>query len=149
MTNRNHHPDGQMQITQPISMHFHLPADGPNSWQQFLWLSQLNQAVGYKTETEHFRRIRTLCSKDTPGCNMGRMYWQTNDIWQGASWAAMDYTGRYKMVQYFTQHFYAPVLISSYCIHYSKCAVYIINDMPDDGVRAGNGRIKLTLYSWQ
>jgi beta-mannosidase len=34
---------------------------------------------------------------------MGRMYWQTNDIWQGASWASVDYTGRYKMVQYFVQ----------------------------------------------
>ena len=44
---------------------------------------------------------------------MGRMYWQTNDIWQGASWAAVDYTGRYKMVQYFTTHFYAPFLVSA------------------------------------
>ena len=51
---------------------------------------------------EHFRRIRTDCSDVVPGCNMGRMYWQTNDIWHGASWAAVDYTGRYEMVQYFT-----------------------------------------------
>ena len=44
-------------------------------------------------------QIRTDCSETVPGCNLGRMYWQTNDIWQGASWAAIDYTGRYKMVQ--------------------------------------------------
>ena len=47
---------------------------------------------------EHFRRIRTDCSDVVPGCNMGRMYWQTNDIWHGASWAAVDYTGRYEMI---------------------------------------------------
>jgi hypothetical protein len=39
-------------------------------------MTQVNQAVGYKVEVEHFRRIRSECSVDTPGCNMGRMYWQ-------------------------------------------------------------------------
>ena len=79
-TNRNHHPDGQNQILQQISMHFHLPKAGGctrwqidngkcgaaalyKPWSQFLWLSQLNQAVGYKNEVEHFRRIRTECTK--------------------------------------------------------------------------------------
>ena len=64
MQSRNHHPDGQMQILQQISMHFHLPA-GPAAWKphtdgqqlkywrQMLWMTQVNQAVGYKVEVEH------------------------------------------------------------------------------------------------
>ena len=94
MQSRNHHPDGQMQILQQISMHFHVPAgpapwkphtDGQQLkyWRQMLWMTQVNQAVGYKVEVEHFRRIRSECSATLPGCNMGRMYWQTNDIWPG------------------------------------------------------------------
>ena len=80
---RNHHPDGQSQMLQQISMHFHLaktcdPASSNNcqlkqqyaGWAQQLWLTQLNQALGYKAEIEHFRRIRTDCSQSVPGCNM-------------------------------------------------------------------------------
>ena len=153
MTNRNHHAFGQEQIVQQISMHFHLPQEPsynpmPKSWGQFLWMSQLNQALGYKAETEHFRRIRTECDAATPGCNMGRMFWQTNDIWQGASWAAMDYTGRYKMVQYYSKRFYAPVLASLYCVHWQQCFAYVVNDLPDEAIAAGAGTLKLSLHSW-
>jgi hypothetical protein len=77
-------------MAQQISMHFHLPADWwpychveqhcwpelqYTEWATMLWLTQLNQALGYKAEVEHFRRIRTDCSAEVPGCNMGRMYW--------------------------------------------------------------------------
>ena len=158
MTNRNHHPQGQEQMIQQISMHFHLPREPwwshstpaleKRVWAQYLWLSQLNQALGYKVEVEHFRRIRTECDAVTPGCNMGRMYWQTNDIWQGASWAAMDYTGRYKMVQYYTKKFYAPTLVSGYCVHWQDCAVYFVNDLVDGAVAPADGVLKLSLHSW-
>jgi beta-mannosidase len=114
-----------------------------------LWMTQINQAVGYKVEVEHFRRIRSECSADTPGCNMGRMYWQTNDMWQGASWAAIDFTGRYKMVQYYTGKFYAPLLVSAYCVHWHDCHVYFINDLPNDAIAPGQGSVTLALHSWK
>jgi hypothetical protein len=44
-----------------------------SGWAMQLWLTQLNQAEGYKHEIEHFRRIRTDCSEKVAGCNMGRM----------------------------------------------------------------------------
>eukprot|EP00041_Stephanoeca_diplocostata_P022641 m.542306 g.542306 ORF g.542306 m.542306 type:complete len:1018 (+) comp22116_c1_seq1:202-3255(+) len=156
-TYRNHHPDGQQEMTEQISMHFHLPKScfGSNNckaagvfhgWVQMLWLTQLNQALGYKKEVESFRRIRTECSETVPGCNMGRMYWQTNDIWPGASWAAVDYTGRYKMVQYFTQRFYAPFLVSAYAnAAHGIFGASIIND---DVAVAVSGEIRFTMHTW-
>ena len=43
---------------------------------------------------------------------MGALYWQLNDIWPVASWASIDYYGRYKALQYFAKRFFAPVMIS-------------------------------------
>ena len=142
-------------------MHFHLaktcdphasrncqPKQAYAGWAQQLWLTQLNQALGYKAEIEHFRRIRTDCSATVAGCNMGRMYWQTNDIWQGASWASVDYTGRYKIVQYSVQQAYAPVLLSAdgNALH-NTFSVTMINDHPYAHSHL-TGEVKLTMWSW-
>lgn len=43
---------------------------------------------------------------------MGTLYWQLNDIWPVASWASIDYYGRYKALHYYAKRFYSPVMIS-------------------------------------
>ena len=43
---------------------------------------------------------------------MGALYWQLNDIWPVASWASIDYYGRYKALQYVAKRFFSPVIIS-------------------------------------
>tara|TARA_B110000208_G_scaffold175619_1_gene221343 strand:- start:558 stop:3725 length:3168 start_codon:yes stop_codon:yes gene_type:complete len=159
---RNHHPNGQQEMLQQVAMHFHLveacdPKQANNcppstmyaGWALQLWLTQLNQAEGYKHEIEHFRRIRTDCSENVPGCNMGRMFWQTNDIWQGASWAAIDYVGRYKMVQYLAARAYAPVLASATGnLDHNDFTAVVINDKvgPADGI--ANGTLVFRMYTW-
>lgn len=43
---------------------------------------------------------------------MGAIYWQLNDIWPVASWASVDYYGRWKALHYYAKRFFAPVMIS-------------------------------------
>lgn len=43
---------------------------------------------------------------------MGAIYWQLNDCWPVASWASVDYEGRWKALHYFAKRFFAPVMIS-------------------------------------
>ena len=43
---------------------------------------------------------------------MGAVYWQLNDIWPVASWASIDYYGRWKALHYYAKRFFAPVMIS-------------------------------------
>jgi beta-mannosidase len=43
---------------------------------------------------------------------MGSIYWQLNDCWPVASWASIDYYGRWKALHYYARRFYAPILIS-------------------------------------
>ena len=53
---------------------------------------------------EHWRRHRGRC--------MGAVIWQLNDCWPVASWASVDYYGRWKALHYYAKRFFAPVLIS-------------------------------------
>ena len=76
----------------------------PADFSTLLYASQLLQAEAMRYGVEHFRRNRGRC--------MGTLYWQLNDIWPVASWASIDYYGRYKALQYVAKRFYAPVLIS-------------------------------------
>lgn len=76
----------------------------PTSFSAFLLATQLFQAEAIKYCVEHLRRNRGRC--------MGALYWQLNDIWPVASWASIDYYGRYKALQYYAKRFFEPVLIS-------------------------------------
>ena len=76
----------------------------PRDFSDLLYASQLLQAEAIRYGVEHFRRNRGRC--------MGTLYWQLNDIWPVASWASIDYYGRYKALQYFAKRFYSPVLLS-------------------------------------
>ena len=78
----------------------------PTRFETLLYASQLLQADAVRYGVEHFRRNR---SDDR--C-MGAVYWQLNDIWPVASWASIDYYGRWKALQYAAARFFAPVMIS-------------------------------------
>ena len=52
---------------------------------------------------------------------MGTLYWQFNDIWPVASWASIDYCGRYKALQYAAKRFYQPIMISCEEIGEMQC----------------------------
>jgi beta-mannosidase len=69
----------------------------------FIYLSQLMQAEAIKFGVEHMRSLRPE--------NMGTLYWQLDDCWPVASWASIDYFGRWKALHYYAARFYAPLLI--------------------------------------
>jgi len=53
-----------------------------------------------RTETEYYRRSMTYVNPNTGlGMTMGALYWQLNDIWQGASWATLEFGGRFKTIK--------------------------------------------------
>jgi len=47
------------------------------------------------------------------GYTMGALYWQLNDIWQGASWSSLEHGGGWKMAHYYAERFFAPTLLSA------------------------------------
>lgn len=77
----------------------------PTSFPRLIYASQLLQAEAIRYGVEHFRRNRGRC--------MGTVYWQLNDCWPVASWASIDYYGRFKALHYFAKRFFAPLLLSA------------------------------------
>ena len=91
----------------------------PKDFASFVYLSQVQQAEVIKLGAEHLRRNRPR--------TMGSLYWQLNDCWPVASWASIDYYGRWKALQYYAHRFYDDVLVSPY-EHDGKVEIYVVSD---------------------
>jgi beta-mannosidase len=92
----------------------------PKDFASFLYASQVLQAEGVKVAAEHLRCDRPRC--------MGSLFWQLNDCWPVASWASIDYYGRWKALQYYARRFYAPLLVSPH-VSRDRLAVYVVSDL--------------------
>ena len=79
----------------------------PKNFEIQVLLSQFAQAEAIKYGVDHWRQNRNdfRC--------MGSLYWQLNDCWPVASWASIDYFGRWKALHYFAKRFYAPIYPSA------------------------------------
>ena len=91
---------GNGKIVGHMTDHFRMPKDFP----ALVYLSQVLQAEGIRFGVEHWRRNMARVS--------GTLYWQLNDCWPVASWASLDYFGRWKALHYAARRFFAPVLLS-------------------------------------
>ena len=107
----------------------------PKDFASFVYLSQVQQAEIIKIGAEHLRRQRPR--------TMGSLYWQLNDCWPVASWASIDYYGRWKALHYYARRFYDDVLISPF-LHDDKVDVYIVSDK----LQALSGTIHMRLLDF-
>ncbi|MGH9874637.1 MAG: beta-mannosidase [Pyrinomonadaceae bacterium] len=94
------HPRGNQLIREYMLREYPQPKD----FESFLYVSQVLQAEGIKIGAEHLRRIMPH--------NMGSLFWQIDDCWPVASWSSIDYTGRWKALQYYARRFYSDLLVS-------------------------------------
>jgi beta-mannosidase len=78
------------------------------------------QAEGIELAALHLRAARPQ--------SMGSMYWQLNDVWPGASWASIDYFGRWKALQFHAKRFYAPLTLS-FLRNNGRSEVHIVSDL--------------------
>jgi beta-mannosidase len=94
------HPRGNQLIREYMLREYPEPKD----FESFLYVSQVLQAEGIKIGAEHLRRIMPH--------NMGSLFWQIDDCWPVASWSSIDYTGRWKALQFYARRFYNDILVS-------------------------------------
>ena len=89
-------------------------------FEDMVYMTGLIQKECIADATEHWRRNRGRCN--------GSLFWQYNDCWQAPSWSSVDYTGKWKPLQYHARHFFEPLCVS---VEETKndFKIYCINDL--------------------
>ncbi|MBU2662046.1 glycoside hydrolase family 2 protein [Actinoplanes bogorensis] len=91
---------GDQKLARGLANHLPVPAD----FDDWHYLTQLNQARALQFGIEHFRSLRGICA--------GTIMWQLNDCWPVTSWAAIDGDGRKKPLWYAMRDAYADRLVT-------------------------------------
>jgi beta-mannosidase len=143
---RQHHPGGNNELRIEILQHLQLQnyTTPEEEFPTFIYFAQINQAMSIKTATEFYRRGRSLLTSDGQGVTMGALYWQLNDIWQGASWASLEFGGKWKMLHYFACNFFAPALVSPSVTSTGDLEIHLISDYLEDKETL----LEVSVYKW-
>lgn len=143
---RQHHPGGNNELRIEILQNLQLQnyATPEEEFPTFIYFAQINQAMSIKTATEFYRRGRSLHTADGQGSTMGALYWQLNDIWQGASWASLEFGGKWKMLHYFARRFFAPALVSPSVTSAGDLEIHLISDYLEDKETL----LTVSVYKW-
>ena len=107
----------------------------PKDLYSLAYISQVLQLKAIQYGVEHWRRNRGRC--------MGSLYWQFNDSWPVASWASIDYYGRWKALHYGARRFYAPVTLS--LCEEEELAPRIGTWVHNDSLEAFEGSVEVSL----
>ncbi len=107
----------------------------PKNFEDMIYMTQLIQKECISDATEHWRRNRGRCN--------GSVFWQYNDCWQAPSWSSVDYTGKWKALQYTARHFFEPVCVSVEDKG-KNYKVYAVNDLTNKK----NVRITVTVATF-
>jgi beta-mannosidase len=110
---------GNSIITEMFTRYFRMP----ESFEAFVYLSQVQQAMAIATAVEYWRGLRPLC--------MGTLYWQLNDTWPVCSWSSIEYGGEWKLLHYAARRFFAPVLLAAH-VKDGRLHVHLTNDLQED-----------------
>lgn len=101
MESHQKNPGGNARIAETMFRYFRFPVDFPN----FVYVTQVQQALAIKTAVTHWRSLKPHC--------MGTLYWQLNDTWPVCSWSSLDHGGNWKLLHHMAARFYAPVIVTA------------------------------------
>ena len=135
-------PQGQGQMTMGVELWLPTPntTDTNQTFAQWCYSTQIFQSMNMISEIAWYRRGAGLGEN-----NLGALVWQLNDIWQAPSWAAIEYSGRWKVLNYGMASIYTPVIVYPFWTPDNETLdIMVTNDRP----YAVNGTALLTWYDW-
>ena len=92
---------GNARIAETMFRYFRFPV----GFENFVYVSQVQQGLAIKTAVSHWRSLKPHC--------MGTLYWQLNDTWPVCSWAGLDHGGGWKLLHHMAKQFFQPILVTA------------------------------------
>jgi beta-mannosidase len=140
---------GNEMITKHLGQYY----PQPQSFEEFVYFSQLTQAKGIAMAINAHRKNRHC---------MGTLYWQINDCWPGPSWSGIDYFGRWKALHYKVKELYRDIAVIVEPDPGNNLSVYLSSDRKSpvsgklylswitfDGVFLKNDTLNVNLNAFQ
>lgn len=133
---------GQAEMTEAVQMWLPIPgtADSNQTFAQWCWSTQVFQSMTITAEIAWYRRGAGRSEN-----NLGSLVWQFNDIWQGTSWSAVEYSGRWKVMQYGFVSAYAPVFVWPFWTPENETLEVVVTN---DRWESVSGQVQMTWYDW-
>lgn len=131
MDHHQRNDEGNQIITEMFLRYFRLPCGFANQ----LYLSQVQQALAIETAVTYWRSLMPYCA--------GTLFWQLNDVWPVSSWSSIEYSGKWKALQYAARRFYStvsPILYTEGGKLFFKAA--------NDGLKKANVKTNLMLVKF-
>uniref|UniRef100_A0A224XIF3 Beta-mannosidase B n=1 Tax=Panstrongylus lignarius TaxID=156445 RepID=A0A224XIF3_9HEMI len=129
----------------PVLVQIQMNLPPARELKDIIYLSQINQAMSIKTETEHYRRLKSTLLPTAEGLTMGALYWQLNDVWEAPSWSSIDYLGNWKMLHYFARDFFASLIVSPILESDDQMSIVIISDLL---MAVSEAQLFIDIYDW-
>ncbi|KAJ7480329.1 glycoside hydrolase family 2 protein [Mycena galericulata] len=135
-------PQGQAQMTEGVELWLPTPStpDSNQTFAQWCWSTQIFQSMTMTSQIAWYRRGAGQGEN-----NLGALVWQLNDIWQGVSWSAIEYSGRWKVLQYGLTTAFSPVTIYPFWTPDNQTLEVIVTS---DRWESVHGSAQLTWYDW-
>lgn len=127
MARRQKADDGYAKLARGLADHMPMPVN----FDDWHYLSQVNQARALRLGIEHFRSLRGRC--------MGTIMWQLNDCWAVNSWSVIDGDGHRKPLWYALREAYADVLVT---VQPSATGLRVV--IVNDSRRTWTGRLQIS-----
>ncbi|EIW64193.1 glycoside hydrolase [Trametes versicolor FP-101664 SS1] len=135
-------PEGQKEMTVAVELWLPTPgtSDSNQTFAQWCWSTQVFQTLYMQSEIAFYRR-----GSGRGENNLGATVWQLNDIWQGVSWSAIEYSGRWKVLQYGLENIYTPVIVYPFWVPETESLeVSVTSDLWE----TVDGTVQFTWYDW-
>ncbi|TDL26125.1 glycoside hydrolase [Rickenella mellea] len=153
---RDHHPpagglafpnpnagQGHAQMQAAVQMYLPTPgtSDSNQTFAQWCWSTQVFQSLNMISEVAFYRRGAGQGEN-----NLGALVWQLNDIWQGVSWSSIEYSGRWKVLNYGLAQIFAPVIIYPFWTNATQNLQVMVTS---DRLETVTGSAQLTWFDWK